>query len=315
MKTKTSLSTPESPDWWCNDLEMAPESVATFPELAEYQDSFLGGDWWGITLLTFNIFLVQILYGAYQLLCEAGTVVFVFFSYISAGLSHTDRMSVGVKGSVDVGLTASQPLLYWVDRLLLQQHHWWKMDDVVLLLLKLTCVTIQSDGHIRLCFHWEHFLTVKSLESEKVSIGFMCGHYILCFLSCFHFFSIYIYFYCLIAVGIDPVIRMFSDPFWMCCCHLCHVCTSNCLSEESAQWGPSAKPGFRSVFPQWDSVSLDGTATLCPQNASPPPACHLPLTVSMRSLRDDRRWCKRHRKQEREEDSCQLGQVTFIEIT
>lgn len=66
------------------------------------------------------------------------------------------------------------------------------------------------------------------------------------------------------------VIYMVSGSSWICCCHSCHVSASNCLLEESAQWGPSAKPGFRSVYPHWDSVSWDGTATECPEKTSPP---------------------------------------------
>ena len=58
--------------------------------------------------------------------------------YISRSESHTQRDGVGVEGSLEMGLTASLPLLYRVDRLLLQQHQWCKMDDMVLLLLKLT---------------------------------------------------------------------------------------------------------------------------------------------------------------------------------
>lgn len=134
-----------------------------FPGVGWLSRPFPCGSWWGITLLTFNIILVQVLYGAYQLPCEAGTLSFTSSQpvlYISAGLSHSDRMSVGVEGSVDMGLTASQPLLHWVDRLLLQQHQWWKMDDAVLLLLKPTLVTVKSDGHVTLCFNRKHLLTV-----------------------------------------------------------------------------------------------------------------------------------------------------------
>lgn len=57
--------------------------------------------------------------------------------YTSAFLSHTQSDSVGLKGSLELGLTASIPLFYMVDRLLLQQHPRWKIDDKVLLLLKL----------------------------------------------------------------------------------------------------------------------------------------------------------------------------------
>lgn len=56
------------------------------------------------------------------------------------------------------------------------------------------------------------------------------------------------------------------------------------------QWDlPSAKPGFRSVYPRRDSVSWDGRAAQCPRNTRlPPPRCRLSLlTVSIRSLGDE----------------------------
>lgn len=34
----------------------------------------------------------------------------------------------------------------------------------------------------------------------------------------------------------DLVLDMVSGSFWICCCHSCHVCASNCLSEESAPY-------------------------------------------------------------------------------
>lgn len=76
--------------------------------------------------------------------------------YISRSESHTHRYGVGVKGSAEMGLAASPPLLYRVDRLLLQQHQWWKIDDtVVLLLLKLTYEATERQLSHNVFYWWE----------------------------------------------------------------------------------------------------------------------------------------------------------------
>lgn len=184
--------------------------------------------------------------------------------YTSAGLSHTERDSVGVK-SVEMGLTASLPLLHRVDRLLLQQHQWWKIDDMVLLLLKLTLEATKSNCHIMFYIDGKHLPTAQSLARWMIECQLsMCRHScVLC--SLFIFQSLFFFDRPVTPVILwDQVVGTVSGSSWICCCHSCHVCASNCLSTDSAQWGPSAKPGFRSVYPHWDSVSWDGTATQCP---------------------------------------------------
>lgn len=154
----------------------------------------------------------------------------------------------------------------------------------------------------KVLYWWETppYCAVQSLRRWMIECQLsVCGH---CCIICF-IFHIFFDRPMTPVTASDPVVEMVSGSFWICCCHSCHVCTSNCLSEESAPWGPSAKPGFRSVYPHWDSVSMQ-----CPQNL-PPPARRSLLTVSMRSLGDDRRWCKRHTKEGRENDYYMRGQV------
>ncbi len=184
--------------------------------------------------------------------------------YTSAVLSHTERDSVGVKGSLEMGMTASLPLLYRVDRLLLQQHQWWKIDDVALLLLKPTEEATKSNCHIIFYIDGKHLPTVlcRAAEGEWLS---ECQRSLcrLCCVVCFIFQSFFWPSYDSCDI-IRPSHRCGLRFVWICRCHSCHVCASNCLSEESAPWGPSAKPGFRSVYPHWDSVSWDGMAAQCP---------------------------------------------------
>lgn len=105
----------------------------------------------------------------------------------------------------------------------------------------------------------------------------------------------------------DPVIDTGSGSLWICCCHSCHVYASNCLSEDSAQWGPSAKARFQIRLPPLGFCFLgwDGHAMSLKHVSSTGPL----LTVSMRSLGDNRRWCKRRRKDGREKDYWMTGQV------
>lgn len=73
---------------------------------------------------------------------------------------------MGVKGSVEIGLTASLPRLYRVDRLLLLQHQWWKLDDMILFLLKLTQEAAKSNCHIMFGIDGKHLL-LRSTEPHK----------------------------------------------------------------------------------------------------------------------------------------------------
>lgn len=70
----------------------------------------------------------------------------------------------------------------------------------------------------------------------------------------------------------DPAAVMGSGSLWICCCHSCRVYTSNWESSQhigdhllSHVWDPLTPNGI--LFP-----GMDGTATPCPQNTSPPPA-------------------------------------------
>lgn len=101
----------------------------------------------------------RLLYAARQLLCGAGngllfSVCLTIYTS-AAGLSHTEGDSVGVKGSLEMGLTASLPLLYRVDRLLLRQHHRRKIDDMVQLLLKPSWVATQKQLSHNVLYWWE----------------------------------------------------------------------------------------------------------------------------------------------------------------
>ncbi len=110
--------------------------------------------------------------------------------YTSAGLSHTERDGVGVKGSLETGMTASLPLLYRVDRLLSQQHQWWKIDDMALLLLKPTKEATKSNCHIIFYIDGKHLPTVqcRASEGEWLSASFLCVGIVVLYASYFNLF-------------------------------------------------------------------------------------------------------------------------------
>lgn len=112
----------------------------------------------------------RLLYAARQLLCGAGngllfSVCLTIYTS-AAGLSHTEGDSVGVKGSLEMGLTASLPLLYRVDRLLLRQNHRRKIDDMVQLLLNRAERQHKSNCHIMFYIDGKHLPAVPRRASE-----------------------------------------------------------------------------------------------------------------------------------------------------
>lgn len=81
--------------------------------------------------------------------------------YTSAGLTHTQRVSVGVQGSVEMGVCSSNLCFIRVDGLLLQQDPWWRMDAVVPPSMKaVRREATKNSCHMTFCFSGKHLLTV-----------------------------------------------------------------------------------------------------------------------------------------------------------